>query len=473
MELWDFQLEAAELCRHRYRREDRLLLCSPTGSGKTIMACELARLSISKGKRVCILVDRIEILGQFLRALKLFNLYPELITAGSGRPRHSSLYLGMVESFYNRLDKYETIDGIDFLVFDEAHSTAYFKIIKKLKPKQKVLALTATPVLTGTKERLNDHYDGIVELAKVEDLIKRGKLCNSQTFSIDLLEERRLKRKRGDFTEDSQIEMFSTIRDGAVQNFKRICGHARFICYNINVEHSKATCANFNFHGIKCAHVDGETDKEERRRIFRQLADGEIQGVHNFGICTTGFDEPSVECIIQNFATNSLAKHIQTAGRGARIFPGKSKFYILDMGRNFSRHGLWNKDKNWTDIFNNPKEADERDRQATERIHNINCPTCGYIVEPAYESCPICSTSIKEILASKTKNAIQVGSAAELRLVKEQAKASLPEHLKNRDVKTMSHGELKEYAAHMGYNPKWVYVMLNNSKRKYLQDNFG
>lgn len=476
MKLYDFQQDAVERCRSALSKVRSLILCSPTGSGKTVLACWLAARAVAKGKTVCILVDRKEILDQFARTLSKFQLYPALIVAGLTKIPRSKLYLGMVESFDRRFQKSEALLGIDFFMLDEAHSTSYFKIIKKARAnKPAIIGLTATPCLTGTKERLNEYYEDIVELAKVEDLIRINKLCDSRTYSIDLAHEDRLRAKSGEFTADSQMSLFGEVElyHGVVDNFQRICPDARFICYNVNVEHSIKMCQIFNINGIKCRHVDGSTDPATRKEIFQQLSDGTIQGVHNFGICTTGFDEPGANCIIQNFATNSLSKHIQTAGRGARIAEGKDCFYILDMGRNFSRHGLWNRNKDWTDIFNNPEQADEKDRQKTEALQNVNCGTCGYIVGPDLDACPICGTPVSATIANKLKQKKKTASkTAELKLIKEQAKERLPQHLK-KGVEEMSYSELMEYASLVGHNKKWVFIQMGIRKKRFIERHYG
>lgn len=465
IKLWDFQLEAVDECRKQFSKKRKLILCSPTGSGKTITACELARLSIQKGKKVCILVDRKEILNQFAKALAKFNLYPELIVAGTYGIRRTNLYLGMVESFDRRFMKSEALQEIDFFIFDEAHSTSYFKIIKKASAKNPfILGLTATPIITGSKERLNDYYNDIVELAKVEGLIKKKFLCNSQTWSVDLTDARALKKSGGDFTEASQLKAMDhfDVYQGVLDNYLRICPDSPFICYNINVAHSKKMAGHFNFNGVKCRHVDGETPDETRKEIFEMLNSGEIQGVHNFGICTTGFDEPRVSCIIQNFATDSLSKHIQTAGRGGRIADGKEVFHILDMGMNYTRHGLWNRDKDWSDIFHNPETGSERERKEVEAIHNLSCTTCGYIINERVEQCPICDAVVSEMLKQKLtkKRADGEVSQAELKLIKSQLKDNLPAHLKGLKPGAMNKKQLQEFAELMQYSPKWVNMQL-------------
>jgi type I site-specific restriction endonuclease len=45
--------------------------------------------------------------------------------------------------------------------------------------------------------------------------------------------------------------------------------------------------------------------------------------VTSVGILTTGFDEPTVECIILNRATRSLTLYHQMIGRGSRRLPTK------------------------------------------------------------------------------------------------------------------------------------------------------
>jgi len=461
-DLWPFQKQAVVECRKKFKQnKKRILLCSPTGSGKTVMACWFVKKSLAKGKTVSILVDRKEILNQFDEALRKFGLYAELVLAGS-KPQASNLYLGMVESFDRRLKTHAHLASSDFIIFDEAHSTSYFKIIQQL-PDKFVMGLTATPVLTTSKSRLNEYYDDIVELSKVEDLIKQGFLANAKTYSADLVDVKKLKKQGGEYSEESQFNEFgkTQVIHGVLDSFKTICPHAKFICYNVNVKHSKETCSYFNFMGVKSRHVDGESDPAYRKETFAMLKAGAIQGVHNFGICTTGFDEPSVDCIIQNFATASLSKHIQTAGRGARKFQDKSHFTILDMGMNYARHGLWNVNKDWSSIFHQPQ--DESKRQEQDKINNVNCHVCGYVMPLDLNCCPICDTKVVEIV--KHKQVDKKPLKADLKLIKAQLTSKLPAYLQNRTISSMTKSELIAYANCMDYNMKWVYLQLGLRRR--------
>jgi superfamily II DNA or RNA helicase len=74
----------------------------------------------------------------------------------------------------------------------------------------------------------------------------------------------------------------------------------------------------FNEAGIPSAVVHGGTPREERRLILKKLHTGEIQVVHNCGVLTEGFDEPTVSCVVNARPTQSAPLYQQMVGRGLR-----------------------------------------------------------------------------------------------------------------------------------------------------------
>jgi superfamily II DNA or RNA helicase len=462
-----FQQRGVQGLRSLFPTKKKLVLCSPTGSGKTFTACEIVRLAREKKNTCCILVHREELLKQFNESLGKFGMFPELIYSGS-KFEYSNLYLGMAETFYRRLDKPECkfLEDIDLLIFDEAHSSIYYKIIERFNGKF-MIGLTATPQASAAARPMNEYYDDIVELAKTTDLIKDGFLVDARTFSIPLQEEKKLLKKKGaDFSEESQLEFFHTpkVFEGDLDNYRSICEGKKFIIYAVNVSHS-IECANkFTKAGYPCKHLDGNTPKGERDLILSQLKKGEILGISNFGIVTAGFDEDSIECIIQNFATSELSKHIQTAGRGARPRDGKHEFFIIDMGANYSRHGRWNSDRDWIDIFRNPNSKEERDRQKTEDKSNLMCETCGFILSIKDEICPHCNTNIQSMLKEKLKDLTGV-KAKEIR---EELKSRVPPRLR-KSFSSMSPSELMEYADLIGYKKSWAFKQLELRQKTFVR----
>ncbi len=67
----------------------KVILCAPTGAGKTVMFSAIAQGALQKGKRVMILTDRGELLWQAGGALNNLAIVPELITAETTRVNSS------------------------------------------------------------------------------------------------------------------------------------------------------------------------------------------------------------------------------------------------------------------------------------------------------------------------------------------------------------------------------------------------
>ena len=100
-------------------------------------------------------------------------------------------------------------------------------------------------------------------------------------------------------------------------------------------------------------HHVGEQERREILQWFKNTPDAILTSV---GILTTGFDEPTVETIILNRATRSLALYHQMIGRGSRVTDTKKTFSVIDLGNNLHRFGLWDAPVDWYHIFQAPHQ---------------------------------------------------------------------------------------------------------------------
>jgi superfamily II DNA or RNA helicase len=57
-------------------------------------------------------------------------------------------------------------------------------------------------------------------------------------------------------------------------------------------------------------------------------------------VLAEGWDEPSVDCIVEARPTRSRALYQQMIGRGLRPYPGKTDRLVLDLVGNSDRHQL-------------------------------------------------------------------------------------------------------------------------------------
>lgn len=457
MKLFPYQQQFTNEIRRAFKHNRRVIGRLPTGGGKGVIIADVARGAIEKGRCPCISVHRVEIFQQIFDNLIRFGLHPGLIESGNYPSGSHDCYLSMVETFNRRIQKGMTEHlGIDFLILDEIHLGNYHKIVKDSD--LFILGFTATPKSTG-KPELKEYFDALVCGPSEQDLMSPeiARLARAKTYSIKY-DFSGVKMRGGDYDERELFKEFKKPRlyDGAVKKFLEVARDQQALCYCVNVEHSNDTMNQFRNHGIKAAHVDGKTDKETRDTIFNMYRDGDIQVICNVGIATTGTDLPDTGCIIQNFATVSLVKHIQTLGRGARVADGKNHFIVIDMGRNYIRHGEFGELVDWNYIFNYPSEAtkkkDKRDKRECRecgmviRLHLRKCPNCGDVLTPDEHE--------KEILYGAT-----------LEEIKEYRIKTMPVHLR-KSIRDMSKDELFEYARHMGYKTSWVYVMLNKVFKK-------
>lgn len=448
MDLFEDQLKFVSDIRNEFKKNKRVVAQLPTGGGKGVVLSSIARDAIAKGKRPCISCHRIEIFQQLYKNLVAFGISPGLISAGQHPVPGSVCYLSMVETICRRMDK-GLIDGlgIDFFILDEVHFGSYHKLVTQLDCY--VLGFTATPKSTG-KPELNEYFDSLVCGPSTRDLILSGRIVGTTTYSIDY-DFSKVKMKGKEYDDRELYKEFKKPKlwDGAVNVFLEKAKGLQALCFCVNVEHSNATSSMFREHGIRSAHVDGATDKETRQRIFDMYRSGDLQIICNVGIATTGTDLPETKCVIQNFATTSLVKHIQTLGRGSRSSEGKKKFITIDMGRNYIRHGEFGEDISWERIFNNPSEVFQKKARKSKR----ECDNCGAVIRLHLNTCPYCNTKFSEKeIEEKFLRGATVSEVKAYRL------KTMPPDLR-KPIGSMNYPELVEYGKHMGYSPRWVHIV--------------
>jgi len=107
----------------------------------------------------------------------------------------------------------------------------------------------------------------------------------------------------------------------------KIIGERKTLLFAASLAHAERLTEIFNRHKSGCARwVHGKTNKAERKQLFRDYANNEFQILVNVGVATEGFDEPTIEVIVQARPTKSRTLYAQMVGRGTRVLPG-----VLDL----------------------------------------------------------------------------------------------------------------------------------------------
>jgi len=162
--LRDYQSQAVEGIRQSYRSQKKApLLVLPTGGGKTVVFTYIASNTSTRGKRVLILVHRVELLRQTSRALAKFGVDHGLINPNFTPDIRSKVQVASVQTLVRRLDRYTKAFTPDLIVVDECFPKGTLvdgKPIETLRP--------------GDAVQSFNHDTGQIENRQVEKLHVRN-----------------------------------------------------------------------------------------------------------------------------------------------------------------------------------------------------------------------------------------------------------------------------------------------------------
>lgn len=335
-----YQANAISLLNNSIRQGNRrIILCVPTGGGKSTIASSYTKLCVKHDKRVLFMVHSKELVEQFANRLReQFNMNSSVIMSGVKQDLSKPVQVASVQTLVNR-----NKPKADLVIIDECHrakAKTYQKILE-FYPNAIIVGLTATPFRADGKP-LGDIFEDIVHPIKIRELIKLKHLVPTKVIAPKMsVDMSGVKTVAGEYHKGQMLDKFADggITRGVVNNYIRHAKGKRTIVFNCSVEHSKSMHELFTASNIKSAHLDGTTSKEERSRIVAAFASGNIDVLNSVDIFTEGFDIPATEVVILNRATKSEGLYVQMVGRGLRPADGKVECLVLDHGGNTLRFG--------------------------------------------------------------------------------------------------------------------------------------
>lgn len=383
------------------------------GGGKTKTAIGI----IKRFKSSIFLVDTMELMEQAAKTYAEAGLEYGYIASGFKYDPRLKHHVAMVQTFANRVE-----DGIyepGLLVVDECHlacANSYQKIINTLtkpvydtgwkgyiEPVTKLLGLTATPQRLDGKA-LNIVMDTMVSGPSMKWLIENKYLAEYKVFGPpSQLDLKGIKKSMGDYAVDELADRMSgaSIVGNAIAEYKKHLNGKQCIVFAVNIRHSKEIAMKFVLAGISAAHVDGETPREERKRIIQDYRDRKIMVLCNVQLYTKGADFPECNGIISLRPTQSLVLYIQSTCRALRPKADGSKAIILDHAGNYLRHGLPDDDRDWS--------LDGIEKGDGEKAMGIKtCPDCFAVIKQTLRECPFCnhlfaSEVVKKIIVKEAE----------------------------------------------------------------------
>lgn len=479
MQLRPYQSELIQLTAQKLARSMRVILCAPTGAGKTVMFSTIIERYLAKSmfNRVLIVTDRVQLFGQTFKAVDQLNIKPQLFNADTKKTDviNGRCVVGMIETIKRR--NLNNLGQFGLIIIDEAHKGTFKKIFD-LFPNSLVIGATATPLSSSKKNPLKNYYNDIAFSVDTPHLIQDGYLCPAKTYTMRQADLSELKKQNGKYTEASQSEVFGTARvfEGMLDAYKQHGIGRKTMVFCSSVKATESRYNQFKEKGIEAYRVHSKMNKADYLHNLEKFHQSDHGVMLNCGILTTGYDHPPISCIILDRAITSLPLYLQICGRGSRLSPktNKSKFIIIDMGGNVDRLGLWEQPRNWEDWFHNPPKPSQAKPAPVK-----NCPKCEAIIYASATNCPYCKhkfipkikdpisgqlvevPSLLDPIKRKRINELTVHELIQLQQIKEYKNGFILRVLR---TKPDAEEQIKLFAKLKGYKPAWAYRQIQGAK---------
>ena len=333
MELRPYQQEAVEAIFEEWKTNKSTMIVLPTGCGKTVIFSEVARQLYESGKRILMLAHRGELLEQTQDKFLKFGVESVLEKAESkANPETDNVVVASVQSISrdNRLSRFPK-DYFDVIIIDECHHAAtdtYTKVIEYFNT-AKLLGVTATPNRSDVRS-ISDVFDTVAYSYDIKTAIDEGYLSPIKIRRIPIkIDISGVRTSCGDFMSGDLGNAIKPYLKDIAQNLKDKASGRKTLIFTPTIAIGEEFASLLNDEGFKASCVSSNNSADERKDIANKLSTGELNAVTNAMLWTEGFDEPSIDCIINLRATKSESLYRQIIGRGLRLSPDTDKDNLL------------------------------------------------------------------------------------------------------------------------------------------------
>lgn len=454
--LRDYQQKGVDDIRQTFvKGKQAPLYVLPTGGGKTVVFSYIAANTSARGKRVLILVHRVELMRQTSA-----KLYESGVDHGLINPKFTpnitaTVQIASVQTLVRRLEKARF--DYDLVIVDEAHhavASTWNKVLRKVKevkPTARMLGVTATPIRTdGTG--LNDMFDSIIIGPTIKQLTERNFLVPSIIYApAKKLDLSNVKMADGDYDRHELAEIVdnSVITGDAIQYYTRICPHAPAVVFCVSVAHAEHVAEEFRAAGYKARSIDGKMEDIERRNLIAGLSNGTVELLMSCDLISEGTDVPGICAAILLRPTQSTGLFLQQVGRALRILIGKKCAYILDHVGNVLLHGMPDDDREWS-LEGERQRGKGKKGDPEFAVKVRQCPECFAMHRPA-PKCPMC-----DHVYEKDDSDIPDQKDGELRQVQASDEIMLKRLRVKEEKACKTYEDLAALGAKRNYKPGWA-----------------
>ena len=329
-------------------KNNRKLLLSPTGSGKSLMIYSLVRYYTATNKKTLIIVPTTSLVEQMVNDFKEYgwnaDAHVHKIYSGKDKNTDKEVIISTWQSIYKFPKRY--FDDIDCVIGDEAHlfkSKSLTGIMTKLHNAKYRFGFTGT--LDGSKTHkwvLEGLFGSCKQVTKTDDLIKSGYLSK---FRIKVLLCKHNPEYFESYHEEIDYLCEHRGRNNLIKNLVADIEGNTLVLFNYIEKHGEPLYDLINStvdEQRKVFFVHGGTDVEDREEV-RKLTETEDNAViiASYGTFSTGINIKRLHNIIFASPSKSRVRNLQSIGRVLRKGEGKDLATLYDIaddinGRNYT-----------------------------------------------------------------------------------------------------------------------------------------
>lgn len=343
IEVRDYQHDAI----HQALSRNRVMLLSPTASGKSLIIYSAIRHHVENGRKCILIVPSVSLVEQMHADFKDYSsnngwkveYHCQKLYSGFSKDFNSDVLLTTWQSIYKQPATW--FKQFDVIFGDEAHQ---FKAKSLTSVMEKMTSAKYRIGTTGTLDNskvnklvLEGVFGPVYKVISTKQLMEKGSVANLKIKCLIMKydEITRKIRNKNTYQDEMDFLVSHEKRNKFIRNLAVNCEGNTLVLFQYVEKHGKPLyemIKNKVHTDRKVFLIYGGTDVEVRERA-RFLTEKESDAiiVASYGVFSTGINIPSIENVIFASPSKSKIRNLQSIGRGLRLKEGKSHCNLFDI----------------------------------------------------------------------------------------------------------------------------------------------
>ena len=346
IEIRDYQLDAI----YQALTKDRVLLLSPTASGKSLIIYTAMRHHVEAGRKCILIVPTTSLVEQMYSDFEDYssnngwrvNRHCQKLYSGFSRDFDADVLITTWQSIYKQPK--EWFNQFDVIFGDEAHQ---FKAKSLSTVMEKMTDVRYRIGTTGTIDNKKVHtlvlegiFGPVYKVITTKQLMEQGSVANLKIKCLLLKYDATTRKMMNKCQYQNEMDFIVTHekRNKFIRNLALSCTGNTLILFQYVEKHGAILneLIQAKANGRKVFFIHGGTDVEEREAA-RHITEKENDAIilASFGVFSTGINIPSIENVIFASPSKSKIRNLQSIGRGLRLKEGKTHCTLFDIADDF------------------------------------------------------------------------------------------------------------------------------------------